>query len=210
MRLVKKFLDGLQAIILPNEDLLSEIPKEFQFKTVVIPYAVPCSTQLKSFKKKGFIYVGAMAAHKGIFQLLKDLDALGFEERIDLYGPEPLNGMPPLPKFARYKGVLRDRLVMQHYKALLLPSVWKETGPLVVLEALEEGIPVVARKGSMSSTFSNSPSIQFFSSARELLKLQIPDFIVKPKELPNLKKVISMHHEVYTKVWESYKVRYNG
>ena len=209
MQLVQQFFEKLEAIIIPNEDLFFEIPEPLRIKTSIIPYAVPLSSKVNSTSKEGYIYVGAMAPHKGIFQLLEDLERLGFDGRFDLYGPKPSQGMPRLPFFANYNGLLEDRTIMQSYKALVLPSVWKETGPLVVLEALEEGVPVLARRGSISSTYSNSSFVQFFSSAEELMSLSIPNSVERPNHLPDLEKVITLHHDLYTKVWESSQVRYN-
>jgi|GEM_PF-1052914 len=209
--LVHKFLTALSAIIIPNEDLLSLLPSEFRSKTKVIPYAVPKAKTVANEESETYIFVGTLAEHKGIHSLMRELEACGFQGKIDLYGPDPSGTLPSyLPHFASYKGLLKDRSIMGRYKALIMPSIWKETGPLVVLEALEEGLPVIARKGSISSTYSKSSAIHFFSHAKEIQGLKIRRPVQRIEGLPDLEEVKAMHHKLYARVWESWQVRYNN
>jgi glycosyltransferase involved in cell wall biosynthesis len=195
---VRKLLKQLKAIILPNSELSDLFEASVLEKIKIIPYAVPERPKTDGFsQKKGFVFLGTLAPHKGIFSLLKELESIGFNREIDLYGPRTHETLY-LPKFASYRGVLTDYSQLESYEALILPSLWKETGPLVLLEALRAGIHVLARKGSVSSTYSDSFALQFFESAKDILDWKPSPEPVNPlKNLPGLNEVRNEYLRVY-------------
>ena len=69
---------------------------------------------------------------------------------------------------------------------------------------------VIARKGSISSTYSKSSAIHFFSHAKEIQGLKIRRPVQRIEGLPDLEEVKAMHHKLYARVWESWQVRYNN
>ncbi len=112
--------------------------------------AIPAALPLK------LAFLGRLDATKGIDLILKALQLLpDLPVRLDLYAitsgsddaaarllslqvqSDPrITLLPPVPS-SQVVGVLRN------YHALLVPSRWLETGPLVVLEAFAAGIPVI-------------------------------------------------------------------
>ena len=172
--LVRRLLSQVKAIVLPNSELKNLIEPALASKIHVIPYAIPeLPPPSEAQSKKGFVYLGTLGSHKGIFSLLNELKTLGFTGKIDIFGPKVQDGIV-LPEFASFRGALTNYSQLETYQALILPSLWKETGPLVVLEALRAGLPVLARKGSLSETYSNSPSISFYESPQEILEWTPP------------------------------------
>lgn len=106
-------------------------------------------------KRPRFIFVGRPTPEKGLVELLEEwpshlaLDVVGCDS-------SPIRDGYPL-KGVQFKGpqdrdVLRSRL--SDYTALVFPGrVYEGALPLVVREALEAGVPVVARSGSSAADF---------------------------------------------------------
>lgn len=95
-----------------------------------------------------FVFVGRTSPEKGLDELIDlwpndlSLEVIGSELDSDA---RPSGGVT-------YRGRLqRDRLIAElpSYTALIFPGlVWEGAYPLVVREALEAGVPVIAREGS--------------------------------------------------------------
>ena len=95
-----------------------------------------------------FVFVGRLSPEKGLEELIR-LWPSRFP--LDVFGGEA-GSHPPSGDQIVFRGRLdRDELVPQlrGYTALVFPGlVWEGAYPLVVREALEAGVPVVAREGS--------------------------------------------------------------
>ena len=102
------------------------------------------------------VFLGRLDPNKGVHLLLDALDqAPGLEIQIDFYtllesepGPYVRELLDRLNREPRTKVCQPAKAsevisVLTHYDALLVPSQWMETGPLVVLEAFASGIPVI-------------------------------------------------------------------
>lgn len=107
----------------------------------------------------GFLYVGRLSVEKGILELLSAWDAsrLGAANRLQIVGSGPLEtevrakaqssqGVELLgPRTPEEVAALRASTAVS-----VVPSVWFEVNPLVVLESFGAGRPVVAtRSGSL-------------------------------------------------------------
>jgi glycosyltransferase involved in cell wall biosynthesis len=97
-----------------------------------------------------WISVGRLSAEKGFVELAQTwprgvpLDIVGD-------GPSRAQVEASAPLGVRVLGTTPAgelRLALPSYTGLVFPSRWMEGAPLVVLEALEAGIPVVAREGN--------------------------------------------------------------
>jgi glycosyltransferase involved in cell wall biosynthesis len=108
-------------------------------------------------------YLGRLDPVKGLDLLLEAVGRLPSSVRVELV----IHGLPQDAAYGRYverraaadarvrllppvgRGALREAL--QSFDALVIPSLWLETGPLVALEARAAGIPVLAsRRGGLA------------------------------------------------------------
>lgn len=102
--------------------------------------------------RSGALFVGRVATEKGIALLLQALDTVpGLH--IDVVGNGPRMADIDAHPRARAHGILESAQVMEfmHRAAyLVMPSIWYEGFPLVLMEAFACGLPVIAsRLGSM-------------------------------------------------------------
>jgi glycosyltransferase involved in cell wall biosynthesis len=102
-----------------------------------------------------FLFVGMLEIHKGILNLLELFKEHTREmnARLVIVGDGSLkNHITDFIKrnslgFVSYVGFLDDKKLYSLYKnalALIIPSIWPENAPLVALEALSVGTPVIA------------------------------------------------------------------
>jgi glycosyltransferase involved in cell wall biosynthesis len=122
-------------------------------------------SQGKSLKSnKGWIrliFLGRIAPYKGLHILLKAVSLLGPEYDVDL----SVYGLPGSSSEEKYLSALKNKFirenrihwegllepdkkieVLQDADAVIIPSLWLETGPLVLLEAWAAKVPVIASR----------------------------------------------------------------
>jgi glycosyltransferase involved in cell wall biosynthesis len=97
-----------------------------------------------------WISVGRLSAEKGFVELAQTWPR---GVPLDIVGDGPLRAQveantPPGVRVLGTTPAGELRLALPSYTGLVFPSRWMEGAPLVVLEALEAGIPVVARGGN--------------------------------------------------------------
>ena len=98
------------------------------------------------------VFLGRVAPEKGIDVLLKALSLVKRTVELDIYGigSGMGNGISDIgnAKVRWLKPVKPEQVVetIRKYDALVVPSVWLETGPLVVLEAFAAGVPVIGSR----------------------------------------------------------------
>lgn len=95
-----------------------------------------------------FIFVGRHTSEKGLDELIR-LWPQGVH--LDVFGGEEGWGFPEKEQITSRGRLDRDALLalLPGYTALIFPGlVWEGAYPLVVREALEAGLPVIAREGS--------------------------------------------------------------
>jgi len=100
-------------------------------------------------------YLGSLGAHKGVRVALRAMELLEQEPvRLEVHGG-PLRDaglrrqleQAEARGLARYRGPYGEQdlpRVLAGLDALVIPSLWPETGPMVWMEAMAAGIPVVA------------------------------------------------------------------
>jgi glycosyltransferase involved in cell wall biosynthesis len=98
--------------------------------------------------RSGWVYVGRLAPEKGALELVRSWPE---GEPLDIYGDGPL--MAPVAKAAKDRSRIRLMGLVEHdellaelggYEGLILPSLWPEGLPTVVLEALARGVPIIS------------------------------------------------------------------
>ncbi|MEZ5967418.1 MAG: glycosyltransferase [Planctomycetota bacterium] len=112
-------------------------------------------TQGESARPIRLGYIGSITPHKGLHTVLPVLRGLHGSFRFDVYGsfethPEYASQVRALAgrdRRIRFRGAFAsERLgqVLARLDALVVPSLWYENTPFVVLEALWAGVPVLA------------------------------------------------------------------
>jgi glycosyltransferase involved in cell wall biosynthesis len=100
-----------------------------------------------------FVFVGRMTEEKGVRQLAKAASRAGLP--LTFAGDGPLRD-----EIENYKGAITCtgwvdaaalNKIMKRARALVFPSTWPETGGLVVLEAVAQGIPVIVSRRTAPS-----------------------------------------------------------
>lgn len=102
-----------------------------------------------------FAFFGSIAAHKGILPLLAAARLAGDRLTLDLHGGlghaedafrrDFADALAAAPNASHRGPYARDDLpaLMAHADWVVVPSIWWENAPLVVLEAQEAGLPVI-------------------------------------------------------------------
>jgi glycosyltransferase involved in cell wall biosynthesis len=105
-------------------------------------------------ERERWISVGRLSAEKGFVELLETWPrGVG----LDIVGEGPLRAQvessaPAGVSVFDMRPAAELRLALPGYTGLVFPSRWTEAAiPLVVIEALEAGIPVVAREGNIGA-----------------------------------------------------------
>jgi len=120
-------------------------------KLKYLPLFVPEEMFQRGGSDEGyFLFLGGVNALKGIFPLLEAVRSLP-QTRLLLAGgvQEPLAGrlaelLPPNAEFLGMQGREEVRRLLAGARALIVPSIWYENQPFVILEAFAAGKPVIA------------------------------------------------------------------
>jgi glycosyltransferase involved in cell wall biosynthesis len=131
-------------------------------------FASPISTT--ATQHHGWIYVGRLGSEKGIDQLLQQWPP---SESLDIVGGGPLEmRVRELAAQLPHVRVLGQRprnevlTMFPQYTGLVLPSVWRESLPTVILEALATGVPsVLSRHVEAAEEFRNAGASVVFDLA---------------------------------------------
>lgn len=106
-----------------------------------------------SFKRAGLLFVGRLSSEKGIDVLLAAADRLIDRDILKAHLIAVAGAGPLDHKLANSAvlnlGALPSEAVKQHMQsasALLLPSIWYEGFPMVLVEAFANGLPVIASR----------------------------------------------------------------
>jgi len=104
------------------------------------------------------VFLGRVAPEKGIDVLLRAMEMVKIPVELDVYGIGAEGGSAKDMGYrisdignakVRWLDPVKPEKVVEtirKYDALVVPSVWLETGPLVVLEAFAAGVPVIGSR----------------------------------------------------------------
>ena len=97
-------------------------------------------------ERNGWLFAGRLTPEKGILELIKTWPS---NEILDIAGDGPLHSK--IKEEIKNKPNIRligiyaptDKEIYMKYKGLIFPSIWLEGSPLVVLDAIAAGTPVI-------------------------------------------------------------------
>lgn len=142
-----------------NDGMAQQLVRAFGPKVSVIPNFVARSSRADPVAGQ-WAFIGRHSAEKGLRELL-----VGWSENRQLHifgdGPDRAVLMAEFPEShgRRWRGLVpRDQLLaeLRTYEGLILPSLWPEGLPTVVLEALARGVPI-----AMSNIVAATPELEF-------------------------------------------------
>lgn len=151
-RIIKSF-DGINKFIFPSNFSRnyflkhSDIPER---KAIVVPYFTGADKNAgnHTVKKDYFLFVGRLSEEKGIKELLDVFSSLP-KYKLVVIGDGPLRKQ--VDQYKKYKNIVirgfLSRKVISNYMrdalAVVIPSLWFEVSPLVLIEAYANKTPVI-------------------------------------------------------------------
>ncbi len=154
---LKDAIDEIDILIAPSEYLRKRLTEEIDVKSTTIHNFSPRPP--KDIPPSGysnyFLFAGLHEKHKGILDLLKVFKEHRSEidSKLIIAGTGSLEGYVlefiksnDLKEEITFLGFQQHEKLFSLFKdatALILPSIWPENGPLVVLEAMSVGTPSV-------------------------------------------------------------------
>ena len=156
----EKAIEGLDVFVASSNYAKETIAHRLAVKPIVIPNFVPdppCSIPSSGFSNF-FLFVGTLEKHKGALQLIEAFkeSTNRTESKLIIVGSGSLEGTI---RNQIQKHGLQDRILIFNWMeldliyrllndsiALIVPSIWPENCPLISLQALSVGTPVIASK----------------------------------------------------------------
>lgn len=150
-------LADIDTVIAPSNYMKNRLSAEIDLDIEVIPNFVPDQPQITEDEvfefDNYFLYLGVLEEHKGV-RMLMDIFAEGeVESKLIVAGRGSLKDY--ICRFIR-KNNLQKKIIcvgwvdggkkyslLKNADALLMPSLWEENSPLVALESLSFGVPVI-------------------------------------------------------------------
>ena len=160
-RYASSFEDAINQIdmmIAPSDYLREKITSKVPIRAVTIPNCVPSPpARISSSGYSGFmLFAGMLEKHKGVLELLKAYKELGKQSKLKLVIVGDGTLRQKIRELIEQFG-LSDRVyvmgwvdrslfyaLLRDSVCLVIPSIWPENAPLVALEALSVGTPVIA------------------------------------------------------------------
>lgn len=153
----KNSINDIDAIIAPSNFMKNKLAEELDVKIEHIPNFVPYPPQeiRDSGYSNYFLYAGVLERHKGILDLLEVFKRYSDEidAKLIIVGSGPLEkqikefiNKHNLQNKIIFLGFVDREVLWSLYKdalAIVMPSIWSENNPLVALEAISVGTPVI-------------------------------------------------------------------
>ncbi|MBW2045840.1 MAG: glycosyltransferase family 4 protein [Deltaproteobacteria bacterium] len=195
-------VDNIPELIITPSRFIIDMHREYGFfkkvNAKVIPYFIEIKEKVaREFDSRGkemfdILYVGRLSKEKGIDVLIRSFRELkGNFLRLDIVGDGPenkfLKELAMEDKRVIFYGKVKDCEIDEFYKGadvVVVPSVWYENFPTVVLEAVSFGVPVIG------SNIGGIPEqIQDGSNG----------FLIRPKDSEDLKQKIKIFIDDFKK-----------
>lgn len=182
----KEAVGNIDILIAPSNYVRNRISENFDVKAVMIPNFAP--EPPNPIKPSGFsnffLYAGVLGKHKGIMSLINIYKEIGDEidAKLLIVGDGSLRDK--IKEFVKRNG-LENKIVpigwvdrsllyrlLKEADALVMPSIWPENCPLIALEALSVGTPIVASdKGGLPEIVEKIDKDLIYNSTDELRQI---------------------------------------
>lgn len=192
----KIIVDNFPGVVIGPSKFIVDIHKKFEFfkkvTTAVVPYSIENEQENTigsntSKQALDILYVGRLSKEKGVDVLVEAFKGLK-ENFLRLHivgdGPErgPLINLSKTDERIEFYGKVLPQETKKFYEMtdlVVLPSIWYENFPTVVLEAFSFGVPVVGSKigGIPEQIKDGYNGFLFTSRNKEKLKQKIQIFI---------------------------------
>ena len=210
-----RIMKAADILVIPavfiREVLATQTPYKEKIKHV--PYGIPVfhSSPLpkNSSDRIRFGYLGAIKKHKGLHVLIDAFNNLDQDKAtLDIHGDNSADASycRKLMEKCRtdrvnFRGPYDNQRVadiLQEIDILIVPSVWRETGPMVILEALASQTPVIASNlGGMAELIRNGENgLLFEHNDVESLQKSICLVLQTPSMLGNLSPRLEEKHTI--------------
>lgn len=201
---MRTLLRDAAAVAVLNEQAREVYTRILRRPVELVPNFVDDAEEGPAHPRSGWVYVGRFTDEKGIVDLVRHWPQ---GERLDVIGAGPtgqqvhaaaadrpdVTVMAPLDR-----AELRRRLA--HYEGLVLPSLWAEGLPTVVLEALAAGTPVV-----VSAAVASGPALRHLGVA------ELYDPALGTAEIVRALTAVRAGGETMTKrAWEVHRHAYSA
>jgi len=182
-------------------------------KIKYVPYGIPVPHPSPLAKNSSdrikFAYLGVIKRHKGLHVLIDAFNDLDQDKTtLDIHGDNSADASyyrELMEKCrtdrVRFRGPYDNQRVgdiLKEIDVLVVPSVWRETGPMVILEALASQTPVIASNiGGMAELIRNGKNGLLFEhgevgSLQESIRLVLKN----PSILGNLSPCLEEKHTI--------------
>jgi glycosyltransferase involved in cell wall biosynthesis len=224
--LVSKYVD---AFICPSKNLQNFYSQKYPNKKIIyIPNFIPADVKvITTNSPKRLLFIGRLSPEKGVDTLIKGFgEALKKESNLLLTiigsGPEEnslkhLVATLKLSQQVKFLGNIKHKQISEYFNdasAIVVPSTWIENCPMVALEAIGSGKPIIAcNAGGLKDLVQNGTTGYLFKRndhedlADKIVKLfsnsnNLANFTTNQKKLKNTYSA-KLHIKNLTKVYES-------
>ena len=178
----KTCIQNIDLLISPSEYVRKRIIREVAARSITLPnFVPPPPNDIPVHDPNYFLFLGMLEKHKGVLHLLE----LFKEQRHNLRAKLIIAGGGSLRNYIEeyikknsltnlisFLGFVDNSTKYHLYKnalAVIIPSIWPENAPLVALEALSVGTPVItSNKGGLPEIIEKVDKRLIFNNNDEL------------------------------------------
>jgi glycosyltransferase involved in cell wall biosynthesis len=141
-------------------------------------------------QRHGALFVGRLSPEKGLWTLIDAWQSIDYPLRIVGDGPLREALLDARPQNVEMVGLLaRDDVAVEMQKAsfLVIPSLWYEIFPVVLVEAFSNGLPVIcSRLGGLSEIVTEKSGLKYTAGDVADLRAKVRQAIAHPESMVRL------------------------